>query len=309
VNARSYGGAVAEIEPGRNTEVTIDVAQPPEFVAAEVPISGTIEIPAAWGAPQEMFLECIDKGIVEEKTIHIGNLPLELAEPRTFRFSTSTHSLGLWSADAWAGNEARFGCDFVVGPEGATDLFFAIGEPAELCLVYRDASSGEPRPLPKETYVRMDWTSSGAACSAWGDSDSDESTGWVRRVPIGPISVRSECSGYAPVTERFRVEPGMNEHVICLVLPVGVEVRFTVQGEAVSPESADFPIGVRSLDGNGSVVDTREDYTLYEVYVAHPGRYELTVLPLDGYLPVRPIEVDLQPGKLRRVEIPLTPRK
>jgi hypothetical protein len=308
-SARSYGGAVAEIEAGRDTEVTIDVAPPPEFAANEVPITGTIELPAAWGMLHEMFFERIDASIIDEKQIQLSDLPLERAEPRTLRFQTSTRQLGLWSVDIWADNEVRFGGEFVVGPEGATDLFFAIGEPAGLRINYKDASTGARLPASSKPDVHARWETTDVTDLAWGDDQSFGSSYLFIRVPIGPITLRSKCYGYAPLTEHLHIQPGTNEHVALLPLPVGVEAVFTIDGKRASFDESRCPIALRFLEGSDANVEWVEHSSCcWEGYVDRPGSYELTVLPLEGYVPVKPFEVDLQFGKLKRVDIPLSKR-
>jgi hypothetical protein len=307
-SARSYGGAVAEIEAGHDTEVTIDVAPPPEFAANEVPITGTIELPAAWGMLHDMYFERIDASIVEEKQIQLSDLLLERAEPRTMRFQLSTRQLGLWSVDIWADNEVRFGGEFVVGPEGATDLFFAIGEPARLSLDYFDGSTGERLSRPGDNIINANWNSTGATDFAWGGDISHHSGRLSLLVPIGPITVRSELSGYAPVTERFRIGAGDNKHATRFWPPVGIEAQLTVDGKAMTMEFREVPIGLRSLDGRGTTIESSGIGSWFRVYVDQPGRYEVSVLPLDGFSPVPTFEIELRPGKLKRVDIPLSKR-
>jgi hypothetical protein len=306
-SARSYGGAVAEIEAGRDTEVTIDVAPPPEFAANEVPITGTIELPAAWGTLREMYFERIDASIIEEEEIQLSDLPLERAEPRTIHFQTSTRQLGLWKVNIWADNEVEFGGEFVVGPEGATDLFFAIGEPVGLTIDYKDASTGAHLPASSKPDVHAHWVTTDVTDPAWGDDQSFGRSYLFLRVPIGPITLRSTCHGYAPLTEHLHIQPGTNKHVALLPLPVGVDAVLTVDGERATFDLSRCPITLRSLERSDANVECVERYSCrWEVYVDRPGSYELTVLPLEGYVPVKPFEVDLQLGKLKRVDIPLS---
>ncbi len=175
-----------------------------------------------------------------------------------------------------------------------------VPEPCAVRVRVIDRDSGRILTTPPGTAtwhsVLRGWDSAIFLVSVVPDAD-----GWYRfQAPPGRVHFTAEPEGFLPGDEEFDVSTGDNAFVVAARRESGIEVRL-FDGEVQLPFPGDLNVDVVDRGGRSVRVGATEG----RVGVRETGTVWLRVGPIDGYLPVPPINVEVVLGEWRTVNIAL----
>ncbi|MCK6461481.1 MAG: hypothetical protein L6Q95_16495, partial [Planctomycetes bacterium] len=302
------------IEAGGTTEATLALGElPPE--PEQVPLAGTIEVARGWTGEDEAPPSCVTPSITAWN-LH-GTVDVEGPDEE-----------GRWSAgdvrpgphgfrlDAWTWIQSVH-----VGPQGETDARLSVPPPCDVELLLVDEGTGEP--FPGEEAIS--WCSRAAdvgedLLDRWyaedhGNPAHPEKPGVYRfRAPRGVLRARywggdpAESARHGGLD--IELKPGLNR----VELKVGWELRIDVllkDGAMPVPADDGFAGGVEvePLRGVGAEEEKYAHRLGLRMWVTKPGRYRVSFPEIEGYEPIDPVEVDVAPGAIPKVEIALRRRE
>lgn len=123
---------------------------------------------------------------------------------------------------------------------------------------------------------------------------------------LGEIEVTAHANEYERLEGVFEIHAGLNELTMEAERSIGVVVVLK-DGSTIVPwditwnalaEPVEEQEGMRSAVLRGATLSTAS--SLARFTVPSPGRYRIAIPDIDGYLPVRPLEVQIAPGPHRR---------
>ncbi len=267
-----------------------DVARPPA-----VEVRGTLRLSPKWGTDVSLELEArADLRAWTEETTRIELGEMTKVKEGVYRFGPTTLLRGPHQLLV-DGTEHRALVE--VGPQ-ATELEVVVPEPNEVRVRVLDATSEQPLAGANVSWFSLvdGWD------GGWGHASTREAgDGWYHFLaPAGRIKVSLHPDGYSWLTKEHVVQAGANEVTLRIARACGVEVTLK-DGDVVLP----FPDHARVQIGHVVTKAGVAYWSGTKVAAKEPGEHVLTIDPLEGFLPVEPRRVVIEPAKWTKVEIVL----
>lgn len=265
-----------------------------------VPVAGTVHLPASWER-QGLTLEFDPIGATQSwmrdskrirATVDLDT-PWDLDIPWD---AGKLHAGDYQVIVTPVGTRARL----TVGQAGATDVRIIVAEAADVRLRLLEQDSGRT-----VTSGTLNWFSElPAGVSGWSPATAklDAATSTFRfRAPSGRVHL-----GYGAGSRDYQwtnatrdLQPGLNELTLEVVRACGIDVVFTDRGVAVP--SDDWRVELRRVDGDGGVASKSGA----RISAKAPGRYEVEFPEINGYRPIPPRTVTIEPGQWVEVKVAL----
>jgi hypothetical protein len=123
---------------------------------------------------------------------------------------------------------------------------------------------------------------------------------------LGEIEVTAFANEHERLAKTFEIHAGLNELTMEAERSIGVELVLK-DGSTVVPWSWDWHVNPERIDGGRaeSFGTSRSRGPEVRFTVGSPGLYRITIPDIDGYLPVRPLEVQFAPGPHPTIEVQL----
>ena len=301
--------AEAVVEAGRTTEVRLllPVIETVQFAR----MAGVLVVGEGWGE-QELALQIVPRSERGKQRMTTVRLEAEELSP----VPGSGEVPGAGRELAWDAGELPAGPVhvavagvglarvFELGPGGLENLRIVCPPPAEIELTLLHAATGEVLDVGGISLHGFagDQVTTHRLLSARADDDQ------VMRFRAAPGSYRFEVQGWRgnQATYALEVGPGHNFLKLELLPPGGVTISFR-EGERALP--ARFGL-VERIEFEGAEVKpvsqslTRGKQEL-SVTLEEPGKYRLHFSKLDGYRPLPPTEVRVEPGEFTELVLQL----
>ncbi len=290
-----FGEATVMVAPGTITPATITVC-PAAQMPATIQVHGTLTLSPTWGDDVELELE--PAGEIRAWATENVSLPLADMEDEgnaRHRWGDVGLLAGRWQVTVH-GTEYRTIVE--VGPGRSAEVNLVVPEPNEVRVRVVDAMTGQPIPGANPTWYAVveQWG------SGWGHANMQAIDGdWYRCLACaGKIVVHCHPDDYAVSGETYEVRPGTNEFVVRMGRVCGVDLVLK-DGDVTIPwpddafanmEHTTTKTGVAYWSGN-------------KVAAKEPGEHLLTIRPIDGYEPIPPRKVVIEPAQWTRVVIEL----
>jgi hypothetical protein len=285
-----------ELSAGERKDVVVELASSPSLPKA-VPLAGTLSLPLAWGE-QRITLLLKPTNLPQLDAQDWLRISLDDMEPDVKR-----PGLYLWSAGdvvpaKYEAEIFEFALKLLidVGTEGQRDAEIRIAEPAEVAVIAVDAETGglvEADDLDWNC-VRPKGIKAGGVNSAQRSPQNGE---FSFRAPAGLIEISLWPDGYASHRQVIEVRPGPNQVKLRLEKSCGLIVSVR-EGEQVLPyDLVREKLQVNQVGGLGYVAGRSGDKNVRRLTVSQPGIYEISVSKLNGYEPVRPVQVQIGQGQ------------
>jgi hypothetical protein len=298
------------IDALRTTEATIALGELPPVPEA-VPLAGTIEVAAGWTWEDEAAPSCVTPSVSAWSVRDSIDVEGPDEDGRWSARDVRPGSYG-FRLEAWPWIEA-----VEVGPEGATDVRLAVPPPCEVELRLVDEATGEPV-LWEEAiawYARAPDVGE-EIFDCWsahnhGRPAHPEKPGIYRfRAPRGILhawvwdGTLDEPLRHGEVEAQLKL--GLNRVELKVGWFYSADVVFR-DGAMPVPLGDDFvgDVQVTSLQGGGAELERYEMRGGLRIHVTKTGRYRVSFPGIEGYEPIEPVEVDVAPGTIPRVEIAL----
>ncbi len=265
-------------------------------------VSGTLELPPS-NTQDPSRLKWLWKGDNPgPKQTHV-TARFERIESETNRWTWETEELvpGPWQVSVTPFGHVE---DLYIGPAGATDIALRIASLAEILIRVQDQDSGAPLPGSDVSYSRKGGTFDVYGGSAW---QLDEPG--VSRLLLAPGAYRLEAhaEGYDWDVKVITVG-ATDQEVLFGLKEMGRMTVVLKDGATVVPREMNWWLGVKAehVGGEGYIASSMfsPDSASMSAGVSEPGLYRLTFGEVDGYLPIEPLEVLLEPG-LKEIVIQL----
>jgi hypothetical protein len=297
------GEANASVEAGRTTELTVAIGELP--VEPElVPLAGTIEVARGWTEEDEATPSCMTPSIEGWDAVCFVDVEME----EDGRWSTEVRpGRCCFRLDAWTWVQA-----VDVGSHGATDVRLVVPAPCEVEVHLVDGATGNPIPWEEniQWFAKAPGVEPELQIPALPRFQFCEEPGVYRfRAPVGTLVVGLWSELLSAESCEVDLKPGLNRVELKAEWTLGVDLDFR-DGRMPVPADAGFRerIEATALEGEGVLEEcgTRDPC---RVWVTKPGRYRVTFgVAIEGYEPIAPVEVEVAPGRIPRVEIALRRR-
>jgi hypothetical protein len=191
---------------------------------------------------------------------------------------------------------------FDLTPDGRRDANIKIDPPSDVQIRLVSAERGSEVEVRRCTWRARRPLDDGRGL----DAVFDESTKAYRfRTVAGDIDV-DVCGepefGFA--SRVLQIQPGPNAFTIPLERGCGVSLSLHDGPSVIAWPQHLEPI-VEPIGGAGRALGSSGEGTTRHVSVSSPGRYRITMPPIDGYHPVPPFEIELAKEAFLDREIPL----
>jgi VCBS repeat protein len=277
-----------------------------------VPLTGNLFIPPAWGKVRpHLRLEPVDfpdtSRLDDDRGFDRIKLFPDPDRPGFLRFDAGQVTPGKYVLGVNAYEHFRYKNAINVGPKGQTDLEIKIPEPVEVSLEVFDAETGEPAEI--ETIHWMPAETEGNHGGSINSVQRSRKSGRFEfQAFLGKILLNDFDEIFTWDREPILLKSGQNLLTLRLNRSCGVRVAVKDGEETLNVDIFETKIALKPLDGPGEVTSWGADVS-YRMTVSRPGRYLLTLPPLEGYEPLPPQEVVVEPGKFTDVTLKLTRSK
>lgn len=289
------GQTTAAIAAATITTATITLTSAPERPATFA-VGGTLRVSPQWGA--DLLLAFEPTGSL--RAWHDRDTTVPLADMQRladgeYRWGPCPLPAGRWELTV-RGCEHRVVLE--VGPAHPTEVAIVAPDPNDVRVRILDATDGQPvtKAAPGWYGLPDDWQ------SGWTHVPMQElGDGWYGfRAPAGRLQISVHPEGYAWSMSQHVVQPGANEFVVRITRVCGVEVVLQ-DGEVTLPWPDDARVELEHVVSRAGVAY----WSGNRVAAVEPGEHVLTIQPIDGFLPIPPRRVVIEPAKWTRVEIGL----
>lgn len=302
-NESHIDSAGVDLIAGETTHLTLSLPREelPIAMPSEVTVSGTLELPKGTTAePSLLMWKWIGEGATP-KNNDLG-AAFERIDPGGDLWSWKLDDLvpGLWQVRV---TPFGFAQNYVVGPNGATDVAFRVPRLSEVRVRVLDKNTGEPLP---EAAIQW-YSKSGETDSYEGSANTTDDPG-VLAITTAADRIRLEVSSdhYSDESRTVSVGASVREEVVELE-PSALATLILKEGTTVVRAPILWWIGLEAerVEGDGYVNTSNfAGDASVTLGVTEPGLYVLKFGELDGYLPIEPLEVFFEVGELH-VEIQL----
>lgn len=290
------GWASTELEAGRRAQVTLVLEPLPEF-EAPAPLSGTLFVPPSWGELDlTLFLDLVDlpEGVCGDALL----LRLSEMQPVAGREGLSRWSAGEVTPGRYEICVYQFQYRQVihVPSDGLLDAHLELGERAVVVVHLLEKETGLPVPM-KTVHWNCLSPDGAAGGSTWFAELDEEIGGYRFLAPAGRVEIRSRGDGYERYDQVHEIRPGENEITIYLKRSCGVVLSVREGGETVSFEVIERFIHIEQVSGGGLPIGRWWSLDGVRFHLSNPGLYEIRIDPVEGYLPVEPVRVEVPAGE------------
>lgn len=292
-----------ELKQGEDRELVILL---PSGIEAEEPevkvtVSGTLQVhPTALGA-DSVYLQwkpLVPKEGRDQVTVSLPIYGMDDA----LEYSWMTDELlpGSWEVEI-----RPFGYreQFEIGAAGASGIVLTIPVLAQVNVQLRDATNGKIVSDPVVRWYRIEGEDSHYSGQAQPTDRSD--TVQVLARP-GPIQVQVSAEGYS--SNELDVDAHLGLQTVEVEVHPTVTIVFTLrEGTTVVKREIDWWLDLEceALSGEGHILSYSFDGSAeLTAEVSTPGLYRFSFQPIDGYLPIVPIEREVSSGR-QRIEVPV----
>jgi hypothetical protein len=296
-----------DLRAGEHAAMALRLGDLPE-PRAKVPLSGTLYVPPAWGKRDFTlklgFCSIDDLEFVLAKDIELHSTTMQEVPgaPSWLRWMAGDVAPGDYLAQIDDG-ELWLLESIEAPPSGRDDVRLMVKEPADVRVHIVDAETREPCQV---TCVEVSDISRRRQ-AIWNPATM--SYGMRLTAERTTIEVRHRDRWFEQTIDLL---PGVNEIAFELPRPCGV-VMWCHDGNtriAWPRSSMYWEIGLRNLAAPGErATCAYEDSGLaIHVTAAKPGRYQVLIPPLQGFLDVPPQEIEIPPGQFVELEVRVTRR-
>ena len=259
-------------------------------------LSGTLEVSDEWPAEFSLGLELIAPAHFEDVHDRVG---LHERTSQLFEIGPLNVLPGSYRAVIPA---FGFGTVFDVPETGLPDLALRVPAPAVLDIRLLDRDTNEE--LLHQHGLSWTWLGDPAAPSV--RSTPDRGSGTHRcTVPVGSVRLVANIHGYAGEQHELVARRGAQPVTLSLRKHCGLEVQYRVGDSVLSLPWDQVPVRLTAIEGEGTVESTAATSDRQWIYTSEPGRYRLTLEPMDGFAPSPPRIVDIPPGTMLPVNLEL----
>lgn len=296
--------AQASVYAGAENEIFLEVKR--LGPVTEAAVRGRIFLPESWGVHSPQWsLQRISKsmsGAELRRSLGSREVAAINDEPGWFSLQLDSLETGRF---ALVLSDVSFAAAFDLPPEGLTDLLIEVPPPVQIRVLIQDASSGMDVPeirsiswTPERPKGMTSWSSQ----TAKRDTEDD---GFSIRVPACTITVHAQSQAHTHDLLSFLPTDGQE-----LVLEVRPRTSRWIElrsGEDRIPWPSDGYPEVTSEQGEPVHFSLGFGSDGFWVGVNEPGIYRIQLPEISGYLPLDPVEVDMQPGPRQSLVIHLVP--
>ena len=275
-----------------------------------VPFAGTVHVPDGWDLQDfSMGLDLLGTPLLGQRQqnpfFRVGRgLTAVPNQPRTYQFDAGQVQEGRYEIKF---RTLNYQLGTTLGPNGNSSLEIRIPEPATVRVdVEGEIGSGG------EFLREINWhgpTPKGVR--VWTLTSERRESGRVPfefQVPTGPIFIRPTGSEYVGREQRFDIPPSGARVTLQLARAFKIQIR-VMDGSKQIPWNWDWSYKVTPLDDRGEVVTHGVRSGARQVVVTHPGRYSVSLGPIEGYEPILDQEVEVGFGDETELRIDLERRR
>lgn len=290
-----FGRVDAAVTTGTVTSATISLEQAPERPAA-FQIGGTLRVSPRWGRDLSVEVEPTgptkvwDEYGVKEALANMRQLDEGLYRWGPFDVVAGRYELTVHGCQHHA--------IVPVGPAHPTEITIVVPDPNEVRVRLLDGMDGKPMAGANPGWCGLleGWQ------SGWRPSPMQElGDGWYTfQAPAGQLQISVHPDGYVWLLSTHEVRPGRNEFVLRVPRAFGIEITLK-DGDTAVPWPDDAEVEIEHVVSKSGAAY----WSGNKVAAEEPGEHTLTLNELDGFLPVPPQRVVIEPAKWTKVEIRL----
>lgn len=266
----------------------------------EVPVAGTLVLPATWPGWRRAEFVFEPLGAARgRRSLQMPISSMKAAPGRgdCFRWSLGRLQPGSYLAIVRPMDATRI---VTVPATGDRNIEIVVPHPAEVIVRITDEASGNQLPVRAPS---VEWhvpRPKGAPrrSPSWVSPDA---RGLFRfHAPTGAVSIGAHAKGRQWTRVERDLQPGLNRVTIALAHVCGISLVFK-DGDTVVPFDWGWNVKLRQIGGDG------KERTLSgnRVSVTRPGTYRFTVGPIQGFQAVPPRVIDIPAGTWVDVTVPL----
>ncbi|MEQ8764281.1 MAG: RNA polymerase sigma factor [Planctomycetota bacterium] len=294
------GTAQVKVVEGQRTDVEIELDKLPDR-GEKVEITGRLILPETEDMPElSLYLRPTGRPPGKE-AFFISRKKLHESpdDPLALTWSASVLP-GVWQVRI---NPLQLAEHFEIGPEGRRDIEIRIPELAEVLVHVVDELTREEIPGGALVWMRPRPAFEGVwSLETVTKTKPGEPVRFV--APVGNIYIAPYAPGYREVQLERELHPGVNELTAELERESNIFVSLSCEGTNV-PYGWDMPIEVEPIDGEGQGEVKTIQRGKAVIEVDRPGRYRLKIGPLEGFAPVRSVEVTIGEGEQLETDVEL----
>lgn len=300
------GEAVAMVDPGKTTELTLPIGAVPTEPDL-VSLAGTIEVAPGWTEEDEATPSCMTPFLTAWNPVQGSVDPEPPGEDGRWYAGDVRPEHYNFGIDKWSWVEA-----VDVGPQGARDVRLSVPPPCDVEVRLVDAGTGE---LIREEddiwwYARApDVDADLPGYLAIRRQEYPAEPGIYRfRAPLGVLVAGHWNRMRSAEDVEIELKPGLNRVQLKAAWTLAADIVL-MDGAMPVPVDDGFRESLEAVatDALGSL-DFCENGDPLRVHVTRPGRYRVSFPEIEGYEPIAPVEVEVAPGRIPRVEIALRRR-
>lgn len=291
------GWAATELEAGRRAQVTLVLESLPEL-EAPAPLSGTLFVPPSWGQLDlTLFLDLVDlpegaRG--DSRMLRLSEMQPVAEREGLYRWVAGEVVPGRYQVCVY---EFQYRQVIHVPSDGLLDAHLELGERAVVLVHLLEKETGLPVPM-KAVYWNCLSPDGAPGGSTWSAELDEEVGGYRFLAPAGRVEISTWGDGYERYDQVHEIRPGENEITIFLERSCGVVISVREGEEAVSFELIERFIHIEEVGGGGLPIGRGWSGDSGRFHLSNPGLYEIRIGPMEGYVPVEPVHVEVPAGEL-----------
>lgn len=301
-NPLSLGTAVVDVVAGRLSSVAVTLGKAPALELA--PLSGSLIVPEGWEL-DALFLSFDFQGTAlggrdGHFALYERDFVTTPEKPGRYEWTAPEVQVGLWEVSLF---EPSLAVRVDVGPEGRSGVVIELPPPVRVSLRVLDRDTAELADLD-----HISWNPprpKGAMGGSLTSVARNAETGTFEFLATaGEIYVQTSMGEYGVSSKRFQLTEGLNEIAMEVTRSLGVLITLK-DGATTVPWGDDWNAVPKRVDGpaNGWGRQRRGGAVRFTVPVS--GLYRIEIPEVEGYLLVDPLEVRIEPGPHRAIEVPL----